>query len=360
MPAPFGPTTAMVVPGPASRARRVNPVTSACSGQGSDGRGSGGRADGSGSGSGAVPAGSSGRPAARCAGSRWSPGVPVQRPRNAISTIIAMARSSSDTEVAASGESWSSRYTWSGRVCVVPGRFPAKVMVAPNSPSARAQVRAAPAISPGATIGSVTVRKTRTGDAPRDAAVSSYRGRSPPSAPSSEITRNGIATNVAATTAPEVWKGSVIPKVSSSHGPSSPRRPNASSSATPPTVGGSTMGSSTRERTNALPGNGTRASSQASGTPSSSESPSAHRETSSESRSASVVASAVRWSPSSPQEVRARMPTSGSIRNATASRAGTVSNRGARAPGVRRRAGRLMGDLVGAVAGRCGWPRRGP
>lgn len=86
---------------------------------------------------------------------------------------MAIARSSNETEVAASGRSWSSRYTWSGRVWVVPGRFPAKVMVAPNSPSARAQVRAAPATRPGATIGRVTVRNTRTGDAPSEAAVSS-------------------------------------------------------------------------------------------------------------------------------------------------------------------------------------------
>ncbi len=236
---------------------------------------------------------------------------------------------------------------------MVPGRFPAKVMVAPNSPSARAQVRAAPAISPGATIGRVTVRNTRTGEAPSEAAVSSYRGRRPPSAPSSEMTRNGIATNVAASTAPEVWKGSVIPNVSSSHGPSRPRRPNASSSATPPTVGGSTIGSSTSERTNALPGNGTRASSHASGTPKSSERPSDQSETRRERRSAWVVGSAVRCAPRSPQEVRARMPTSGSIRNATASSAGTVSRSGARTPGVRRSAGRFMVTSWGGWRGGC-------
>ncbi len=177
---------------------------------------------------------------------------------------------------------------------MVPGRLPAKVMVAPNSPSARAQVRAAPARSPGATMGMVTVKKTRIGEAPSEAAVSSYRGLSPPSAPSRLITRNGIATNVAASTAPEVWKGSVIPKVSSSHGPSNPRRPKASSRATPPTVGGSTMGSSTSERTNALPRKGTRASSHASGTPSSKDSPSAQKDTSNERRSACVVPGLVR------------------------------------------------------------------
>ena len=133
-----------------------------------------------------------------------------------------------------------------------------------------------------------------------------------------------MATKVAATTAPEVWNGRVMPKVSSSQGPSSPRRPKPSSSATPPTVGGSTIGSSTSERTSALPGKWTRASSQASGTPRTRDSPSAQKETSSESRSASVTPGLVRWAPSSPHSVRARMPTSGSSRNAMASSAGTA------------------------------------
>ena len=43
-------------------------------------------------------------------------------------------------------------------VCVRPGKLPAKVMVAPNSPSARAQHSTAPAATPGATSGSVTRR----------------------------------------------------------------------------------------------------------------------------------------------------------------------------------------------------------
>lgn len=108
------------------------------------------------------------------------------------------------------------------------------------------------------------------------------------------MTRNGIATKVAARTAPEVWKGSVMPNVSSSHGPSRPRLPKASSRATPPTVGGSTIGRSTSERTKVLPGNSVRASSQASGTPSTSDSPSAQKETSSDSFSAWVVSGLVR------------------------------------------------------------------
>ena len=42
------------------------------------------------------------------------------------------------------------RYTASGIVWVVPGRLPANVIVAPNSPSARAHARALPAASEGA------------------------------------------------------------------------------------------------------------------------------------------------------------------------------------------------------------------
>ncbi|CAI4166363.1 hypothetical protein CCOS2040_14690 [Streptomyces albidoflavus] len=241
---------------------------------------------------------------------------------------MAITSSSSETEVAASGESWRRRYTWSGRVWVAPGRFPAKVIVAPNSPSARAQVRAAPAASAGASSGSVTVAKTRSGPAPSEAAVSSSEGRSPASAPSRLITRNGIATKAAATTAPAVWNGRVSPKVDSSHGPSTPRRPKASSRATPPTVGGSTMGSSTSERTSALPGNGTRASSQASGTPISSESSSAQPETTSDSRSAWVTCGVVRWWSREGQSVLASTPTSGSSRKATPTSAGTSSPAG--------------------------------
>ena len=84
---------------------------------------------------------------------------------------------------------------------------------------------------------------------------------------STVITRKGMATNVSASIAPSVVKGRVTPKRLSSHCPAMPLRPNASRRATPPTTGGSTMGSSTSARTTLLPGNGTRASSQASGTP---------------------------------------------------------------------------------------------
>ena len=47
--------------------------------------------------------------------------------------------------MAASRLSWNSLYTSSGKVCVRPARLPAKRMVAPNSPSARAQASTSPA-----------------------------------------------------------------------------------------------------------------------------------------------------------------------------------------------------------------------
>ena len=58
-------------------------------------------------------------------------------------------------------------------VWVTPGQLPANVMVAPNSPSARAQQSTAPAAMPGATSGSVTRRNVVHRPAPSVAAASS-------------------------------------------------------------------------------------------------------------------------------------------------------------------------------------------
>ena len=60
-----------------------------------------------------------------------------------------------------------------GIVRVEPAKLPAKVIVAPNSPSARAQHRTVPASSEGRTSGSVTVQNVRKRDAPSVAAASS-------------------------------------------------------------------------------------------------------------------------------------------------------------------------------------------
>ena len=65
-----------------------------------------------------------------------------------------------------------------------------------------------------------------------------------------------------------------------------PLRPKASNSTNPPTTGGSTSGSVTSARTRPMPGSRTRASTQASGTPSSSDSTVAALAHSSDSRSA--------------------------------------------------------------------------
>ena len=61
----------------------------------------------------------------------------------------------------------------SGSVRVTPCRLPAKVRVAPNSPSARANASTAPDSTPGATSGRVTRKSTRPGRAPRVAATAS-------------------------------------------------------------------------------------------------------------------------------------------------------------------------------------------
>ena len=58
-------------------------------------------------------------------------------------------------------------------VWVRPGKLPANVIVAPNSPSARAQHSTAPAAMPGATSGSVTRRNAVQRPAPSVAAASS-------------------------------------------------------------------------------------------------------------------------------------------------------------------------------------------
>src|SRR6266545_7354716 len=153
-------------------------------------------------------------------------------------------------------------------VWVRPGKLPANVIVAPNSPSARAQQSTAPAATPGAMSGSVTLRNTVQGLAPSVAAAASYRASAPRRAPSTLITRKGIATNVSATTTPAVVNGRLIPNVASSQPPSSPRRPKTSSRATPPTTGGNTSGTVTSARANLRPGKLVRARSHASGTPS--------------------------------------------------------------------------------------------
>ena len=64
-------------------------------------------------------------------------------------------------------------YMASGIVCVSPGIFETKLMVAPNSPKLRAKESIVPVIMPGIISGKVIVTKTLSGDAPRVAAACS-------------------------------------------------------------------------------------------------------------------------------------------------------------------------------------------
>ena len=77
---------------------------------------------------------------------------------------------------------------------------------------------------------------------------------------------SGAATKVWARTTARMVNGMVMP-IASNGVPSTPRRPSTSSSASPATVGGSTMGRSTMASTRPLPRNSRRASSSASGVP---------------------------------------------------------------------------------------------
>ena len=60
-----------------------------------------------------------------------------------------------------------------GIVCVSPIKFPANIIVAPNSESARAQASPSPVIIAGAASGSVTRRKVAAGDIPKVCETSS-------------------------------------------------------------------------------------------------------------------------------------------------------------------------------------------
>ena len=63
-----------------------------------------------------------------------------------------------------------------GMVRVCPAMLAAKMMVAPNSPKERAKLNSEPTSRPGAARRKVTVRKVRTGPAPRVRATRSRRG----------------------------------------------------------------------------------------------------------------------------------------------------------------------------------------
>ena len=211
----------------------------------------------------------------------------------------------------------------------MPGELPAKVMVAPNSPRARAQHSTVPAASDGAIRGSVTLRKVASRDAPKVEAASSKPRSRPRKAPSTVTTRNGIATKHCARTTPSVVKGRVNPNHSSSQRPTTPRRPNARSSATPPTTGGSTRGRVTRALSSDRPRKWVRARTQASGTPSTTATAVELVAVTRDSRRASSTAGSRRMSGRLLQGVRSSMAARGTRRKVTPTAAGTASGHGA-------------------------------
>ena len=142
--------------------------------------------------------------------------------------------------------------------------------------------------------GRVTRRNVYHPEAPRVREASSTRPSSWRSAASTVITRKGMDTNVWATTTPVVVNGRVRSNQRYNHWPTMPRRPSAKNSATPPTTGGSTIDRVVRARTTERPGNSTRASSQANGTPNTTEMAVAHSEQVMDRRSAVSASSLVR------------------------------------------------------------------
>ena len=138
-----------------------------------------------------------------------------------------------------------------------PARLPAKVIVAPNSPSARAQQSTAPATSDGpdqraASPAGTTVSRR----APSVAAASSYpRSRTAEGALHGHHQERHRHEGLGDDDAPAVVNGRVMPNHWSRYCPTRPCRPSASSSATPPTTGGSTSGSVTRARSSRRPRN---------------------------------------------------------------------------------------------------------
>src|SRR3546814_10777900 len=105
---------------------------------------------------------------------------------------------------------------------------------------------------------------------------------------------------------------------------------NAASSATPPTTGGSTIGSSTRPRSRLRAGTSVRARTHAKGVPKTTDRPAAAREHRMESRSALRACSDDRSDQIDDQSARCTMPTRGSAKNATAHAAATATSSGVR------------------------------
>ncbi|MNQ93372.1 hypothetical protein D3C85_1088350 [compost metagenome] len=114
------------------------------------------------------------------------------------------------------------------RVCVRPGRLPAIISVAPNSPSARANASSTPAAMPRAAKGRVTRKNTPASPTPSTRAAFSSWLSTFSNAARADLNTSGNATTDAAITAPCQVKTSSMPQPASVS-PMMPRRPSSTS-----------------------------------------------------------------------------------------------------------------------------------
>ena len=96
---------------------------------------------------------------------------------------------------------------------VTPAKEPAKVIVAPNSPSAREKAKAVEDTSAGIIRGRVTDHSVREGDAPSALATRSSLKPRVRNAPSSDETKKGSDTKVCAMMTASVVKAILIPNI---------------------------------------------------------------------------------------------------------------------------------------------------
>ena len=203
-------------------------------------------------------------------------------------------------------------------------------------PRRAAQATTVATPSAGPIIGSVTFHSVRSRDAPSVAAAASYRRSRFRKAPSTVRITSGVATKAFARMTPQIEYGSSRPVASCSGPPTTPRRPSANSSAAPPTTGGSTMGSVTSARTAERPGNGDRASTHASGTPTTAASTAAAIEDTTESTAASTTKRLDRWVQRSVHGARAMRPMSGRANSTTPTAASSATGHGGSSRAARR------------------------
>ena len=141
------------------------------------------------------------------------------------------------------------------------------MIVAPNSPNARAKASSVPAQTPRRASGSVIVKKTRHSPAPSVRAICSKPGFTSSKAVRAARTNNGSDITASAITTARHVNTTSNPKRSCNQCPSGPRLPNSFYSTNPVSTGGRTKGSVTSVSSNDLPRHPGRAKHQANAKP---------------------------------------------------------------------------------------------